>query len=124
MINVFIHGLSLTENQRTIEEIPREYSTHRLDDSISYRRKPVRTVRGGRTQILGRRVISYMYVHGPVLISYVQCNFAVFDCYTETLRLFVSKIQYAKKADRHDWDSNLLLGFRKSAGNLVFQDSP
>ena len=97
MINVFIHGLSLTENQRTIEEIPREYSTHRLDDSISYRRKPVRTVRGGRTQILGRRVISYMYVHGPVLISYVQCNFAVFDCYTETLRLFVSKIQYSMR---------------------------
>ena len=92
-----IHGLSLTENQRTIEEIPREYSTHRLD-SISYTvdANPFVPCVGGRTQILGS-VISYMYVHGPVLISYVQCNFAVFDCYTETLRLFVSKIQYSMR---------------------------
>jgi hypothetical protein len=82
MINVFIHGLSLTENQRTIEEIPREYSTHRLG-SISYTvdANPFVPCVGGRTQILGS-VISYMYVHGPVLISYVQCNFEVFDCNT------------------------------------------
>ena len=71
MINVFMDFL-LTENQRTIEEIPREYSTHRLD-SISYRRKPVRTVREGRTQILGS-VISYMYVLYMDLCSYRMFN--------------------------------------------------